>query len=114
MKELFERNKVVKSITNKKYYFYMRTYEQSDMDFKKKSFTEERFKYAFLLDDMAGLISCQQIAHFLSYHASLFRENKHDSIRNEDLALIKRFIADAWDAYRKIDYIDLPSIENDV
>ncbi len=110
MKEQFSRSRVVKDIISKNYYFYMRTIDQCDTDFRRKHFSEDRFRYAFLLEDMAGLVSSHQIAMFLLHHAEMFRENIHGNIGSEDLGLIKKFIADAYNEYKNIEYIPLEKL----
>lgn len=113
MNERFTRSSVVKDITSKNYYFYMRTWDQVGMDYRNRTFTEVRFKYAYLLEDMAGLVSSDQIGMFLQHYAAMFRENTHGSIPVEDLGLIKKFVADAYSDYKQIGYIHLETYTAD-
>lgn len=103
----FDRAIVESEIKNQDYFFYMRTAEQWAFDVRNKEFTEDRFRYAYILEDMAGLISSHEIGNFLRHHAELFRSNRHATITRENLELIKAFLNDAYQPYLNIEFIDL-------
>lgn len=107
---MYDISTVEKQIISKDYSFYMRTCVDKDAHVKNKKFSEDRFRYSYLLDDMAGLIDNNHIAAFLRNNAERFRENRHGQISEYELSLLKTFLNDAYPTYKDIEYIDIEEV----
>lgn len=108
---MFDNSKVKKEISQKNYNFYKRSLVDKEAHITNKVFSEERFKFSYLLDDMAGLIDNAVIASFLRYHAALFRDNLHGIITKDEIETLKMFLKDAYPMYKNIEYIIIDNPE---
>lgn len=95
-------------IHSKDYFFVMRSKEQEEYHPKNiQAFTDECYKYAYRIQDMAALVSSSEISNFLTDFAFKLRSNKIKYITREELDLVKKFINDADDGYKNSKYIPL-------
>ena len=95
-------------IENKDYFFYMRSKDQEEYHPSKiRQFTKESYRYAYRIQDMASLVSSNEISHFLSDIAYKLRSDKSHTIKRNELDLLKKFLADADADYKKSRYVPL-------
>lgn len=98
-------------IENHEYFFFMRSKEQEEYHPSKiRHFTKEAYRYAYRIQDMASLVSSNEISHFLSDIAYKLRTDKSHQIKREELELLKRFLKEADVEYKKSRYQELGNI----
>lgn len=105
---------VKEQIKHQDYFFYMRSKVQQEYHPNNISnFTKDCYKYAYQIQDMASLVSSNEISNFLSDISFKLRNDKSDRITREELDLIKKFIHDSKNAYTKSKYIPLDEISSE-
>lgn len=94
-------------ILNKDYSFFMRNLEQAEYHPDKVHFIDKRYRRAYIIQDMAGLVTSNEISNFLSDFAYKLREQQYEKIKSEEIKLIGKFINDSKEEYDNITYKDL-------
>ncbi len=95
-------------IENRDYFFFMRSKDQEEYHPSKiKQFTKESYRYAYRIQDMASLVSSNEISNFLSDIAYKLRSDKSHLINKQELELLKKFLVDADKEYKNSRYVPL-------
>lgn len=98
-------------IENRDYCFYMRSKDQEEYHPSKiRQFTKESYRHAYRIQDMASLVSSNEISNFLSDIAYKLRSDKAHLIKREELNLLKKFLVDADKDYKKSRFIHLDKV----
>lgn len=102
-------------IDNGDVHFYMRTKKQEQYNPKHMQFSCEKDRIAYILRDMAGLCTSEEVAYYISEIARKItyrnEELNHYNISQEDLDYAVKFIRVGKKEYKKTDYIDLTQVE---
>lgn len=104
-------NVVKTKIDNNDYSFFMRNKIQEEYKPTNiKTFTQERYKIAYMLQDMAILCTSPEISHFLTEISFRLRENEDNRISQEELSYVIKFIRNSKDKYAGSKYIELDNL----
>lgn len=104
-------NVAKEQIENHDYFFFMRSKDQEEYHPSNiQQFTKESYRYAYRIQDMASLVSSNEISNFLSDIAFKLRSDKSSMISRQELELLKQFLADADNEYKKSQYVALDNV----
>lgn len=100
-----------KHIEDHDYFFFMRSKEHEHYHPNNiQTFTDERYKYAYRIQDMASLVSSSEISHFLSDIAYKLRNDLSHTISRDELDVLKKFLNDADTEYKRSQYQPLENL----
>lgn len=106
VKETF--NVAKEQIENHDYFFFMRSKEQEKYHPSNiEEFTKDCYRYAYRIQDMASLVSSDEISNFLSDIAYKLRFELSHTINQEELHLLKKFLNEADKEYKESRYMEL-------
>lgn len=99
---------VKEQIEQHDYFFFMRSKEQEHYHPENiQQFTKECYRYAYRIQDMASLVSSNEISNFLSDVAYKLRHDLSHTIKRDELEILKKFLKDADDEYKQSKYESL-------
>lgn len=98
-------------INNGDFGFFLRNKNQQEYHPKNvQSFTDQRFRIAYILQDMAVLCTSEDVSNFIAQIATKVRESS-SSISEEEMGYVVKFIRKGKDQYEQCDFVDLLAVE---
>lgn len=93
--------------------FYMRNKTQQEYHPDNvATFTHEHYRFAYILQDMAGLCDSDEISNFIFDIANHLRTGDYHRISEDDLKYTMQFIRHGREKYQNTDYVDLEALVN--